>query len=346
VPASANDGRTWAVPAVQAPAGRGRFRGVRILVVGGTQFVGRHVVEQAVAGGHEVTVFHRGVTEPPDLPAVEHVHGDRETGLGQLAGRAWDAAVDVCGYAPRLVRVSATALEGAVGRYCFVSSESVYAEPHPPVVTEAAPLATLGASEGEWGWYGPLKVLCERVVEATIGEGSLIVRPGYVVGPHDPTDRFTWWVRRAARGGRMLAPGDPASLLQFVDARDLGSFVVTLLERGAAGAFNADGHPLALGSLIETCLLVSGAEVEVTWAAEDWVLGRGLAELFPMWSPGEHGRVVMDATKARAHGLVNRPVEETVAATLEWDQARGSPEPMRAGLSPEREAALLAELSG
>jgi 2'-hydroxyisoflavone reductase len=319
---------------------------MRILLIGGTRFVGRHVLEQASARGHEVTALHRGQTEPPDLPPAEHLHGDRETGLQVLTGRTWDAVVDVCGYAPRIVRLSAAALQGSVGRYCFVSSESVYAEPHPSVVTETAPLATLGASEGGWGWYGPLKVLCERVVDAVFGQRALVVRPGYVVGPHDPTDRFTSWIRRAARGGRMLAPGDPTSVFQFVDGRDLGAFVVALLEADAGGAFNADGQPLELGAFLETCVGVTAAGTEVVWVPESWVLERRLGELFPMWEPGASGRVVMDASKARRAGLANRPIEETITATLGWDRARGLPEPMGAGLTPEREAGLLAELEG
>lgn len=148
---------------------------MRVLMIGGTQFVGRHVVEQAVAAGHEVTVFHRGVSEPADLPAVEHVHGERDGGLDVLEGRTWDAVVDVCGYAPRIVRRSADALVDSVGRYCFISSESVYAEPFPPVVTEDAALGTLAAAQGEWSWYGPLKVRCEHVVQTVFGERALVV---------------------------------------------------------------------------------------------------------------------------------------------------------------------------
>lgn len=319
---------------------------MRILLIGGTRFVGRHVLEQAVARGHEVTVFHRGLVEPADLVRVEHVHGDREAELDLLSGRSWDAVVDVCGYAPRVVRLSAAALEPSVGRYCFVSSESVYAEPLPPVVDEGAPLATLAGSEGSWGWYGPLKVLCERVVQDVFGDRGLVVRPGYVVGPHDPTDRFTSWVRRAARGTRMLAPGDPASVFQFVDGRDLGAFVVTLLDAQASGAFNADGHPLEVGGFLETCIRLTGAGTEIAWAPEDWITERKLEEAFPMWDPGPSGRVVMDASKGRRAGLANRPVQETITATLEWDRARGLPEPMRAGLTPEQEAELLFELTG
>jgi 2'-hydroxyisoflavone reductase len=313
---------------------------VRILTIGGTRFVGRHVVEQAVAAGHEVTVFHRGEAEPQDLPTVEHLHGDRDGGLGALQGGTWDAVVDVCGYAPRVVRAAADALVGSVGRYCFISSESVYAEPLPPRVTEDAPLATLAAADGEWSSYGPLKVLCERVVEAVFAERALVVRPGYVVGPRDTTDRFTSWVRRSSLGGAMLAPGTGEDTFQFVDGRDLGAFVVRLLEEEASGAYNADGEPLTLAGFLETCVRVTAADTQVRWVSQAQVRGARLEELFPMW---EAGSAVMDAARGRAAGLANRPAEETIADTLAWDRARGLP-PLEAGPTPEHEAHLLAEL--
>ncbi len=312
---------------------------MRILTIGGTRFVGRHVVEQAVAAGHEVTVFHRGEAEPQDLPPVEHLHGDREGGLGALEG-TWDAVVDVCGYAPRVVRASADALAGSVGRYCFISSESVYAEPLPPRVTEDAPLATLAAADGEWSSYGPLKVLCERVVEAVFAERALVVRPGYVVGPHDTTDRFTSWVRRSSLGGAMLAPGTGEDAFQFVDGRDLGAFVVRLLEEEASGAYNADGEPFTLAGFLETCVRVTAAGTQVRWVSREQVRGARLEELFPMW---EAGSAVIDTSRGRAAGLANRPAEETIADTLAWDRARGLP-PLDAGPTPEHEAQLLAEL--
>jgi 2'-hydroxyisoflavone reductase len=316
---------------------------MRLLLIGGTEFVGRHVLEQAVAGGHEVTVFHRGVTEPQDLPDVEHLHGDRDGDLVAVGGRRWDAAVDVCGYAPRIVRLSADALADAVDRYCFVSTESVYAEPLPPVVTERSPLATLAAAQGAWGSYGPLKVLCERVVRTVFGDRALIVRPGYVVGPRDPTDRFTCWVRRSSLGGTMLAPGNGHDHIQFVDARDLGSFVVGSIEAGASGAFNADGQPIELETLLGTCARVAGATTRVVWISEDDVRQRHLEEAFPMWDGSEYGGVVMDASRARAAGLSNRPAEETIADTLAWDRERGLP-PLKAGMTPERETQLLGSL--
>ncbi|HET9723575.1 MAG TPA: NAD-dependent epimerase/dehydratase family protein [Actinomycetota bacterium] len=316
---------------------------MRLLLIGGTEFVGRHILEHAVAAGHDVTVFHRGVTEPSDLPDVQHLHGDRDGGLGVLEDGRWDAAVDVCGYAPRIVRLAADALVDAVDRYCFISSESVYAEPLPPVVTEDARLATMAAADGEWGWYGPLKVLCERIVHAVFGERGLVVRPGYVVGPHDRTDRFTSWVRRSSLGGTMLAPGSGEDTFQFVDARDLAGFVVGAIDRRASGAFNADGEPIDLSAFLATAAAVAVADTRVKWIPEERVRERHLEELFPMWEGGDSGRVVMDASRARSAGLTNRAIDQTVADTLAWDRERGLP-PLNAGISPELEAQLLDEL--
>jgi 2'-hydroxyisoflavone reductase len=312
---------------------------MRVLVIGGTEFVGRHIVHQAVAAGHDVTVFHRGRTEPPDLPEVAHVHGDRDGGLGALEGGTWDWAVDVCGYDPRLVRSAGDALESSVGRYCFISTESVYAEPLPALVAEDAPLATMAAAEGAFSWYGPLKVLCERVARAVFGDRLLVVRPGYVVGPLDTTDRFTSWVRRVSLGGSILAPGTGAEVFQFVDARDLGAFVVGLLEREVADTFNADGHPLTLAGFLETCAGVTQTEPRLVWLPPDVVRECHLEEAFPMC---DGSTTVMDASRAREAGLAHRSVEESIADTLAWDRERGLP-PLTAGIAPEEEARLLAE---
>ncbi len=321
---------------------------MRLLFIGGTHFVGRHAVERAVASGHEVTVFHRGGSEPSDgYPAVEHVHGDRDGGLDVLRGRSWDWVVDVCGYVPRLVR-DAVAL-GAAPRYLFVSTESVYSEPLAPVVDESHPLAAIADSTVEritGETYGPLKVLCEAAVRDAYGDRALVVRPGYVVGPHDPTDRFTWWVRRASAGGRMPAPSGPGYPYQFTHGQDLGAFMVRLIEQGASGAFNADSEPIALGDLLDTIARVGGVALEPVWIPEEELEGPGLGEdAFPMFEPGESGCARMDASKARANGLVHRHVEITVRETLVWDQARGLP-PLEAGLSAEREAEVLRRLAG
>lgn len=322
---------------------------MRILVIGGTHFVGRHLVERAAARGHEVTVFHRGGSElsEPGYPEVEHVHGDRDGGLEPLRGRTWDWVVDVCGYVPRVVQASVEL--GAAPRYLFVSTESVYAEPLPPRVTEESPLATMADTTVEsitWETYGPLKVLCERVVQERYGDDALVVRPGYIVGPYDPTDRFTWYVRRAAQGGRMPLPSGPDEPFQFTHGQDLGAFMVALAEAGASGPFNVDGEPVRLGDLLDTVTSVADSEVEPVWLPRAALEGVGPSddEPFPMWEPTEGPPSVMDASKARAHGLVHRSIEATVRETLEWDRARGLPK-LAAGPSAEVEAELLSRFA-
>src|SRR5882762_6808084 len=202
---------------------------MRILVLGGTRFLGRGFVVAAQARGHELTLFNRGRTNPELHPRVERILGDRDGGLGALAGRTWDAVVDPSGFFPRVVGASARALAGSVGRYLFVSSISVYAEPIPHGVDETAPVAPLADPAVEdigGGAYGGLKALCEDRVREAFGERATVVRPGLIVGPHDTTDRFPYWPRRIARGGEVLAPGEPSAPVQLIDARDLAAFMV------------------------------------------------------------------------------------------------------------------------
>ena len=209
---------------------------MRLLVIGGTHFVGRAVVEDAVARGHAVTVFHRGGTEPDGFPDAEHVHGDRDGGLDPLRGRSWDVVLDTCGYMPRVVRASAELLADGVEHYGFISTLSVYPDDTPGGMNEETPIYGPPFPDTEEiteASYGPLKAACEAEVQAAFPGRCLIVRPGYIVGPHDPSDRFTSWVRRAAAGGPMLAPRPSSEALQVVDARDLGAF--TLDRSGGAG---------------------------------------------------------------------------------------------------------------
>lgn len=217
---------------------------MKLLVIGGTHFVGRHAVEQAVERGHEVTVFHRGGSEPGDgFPDIEHVHGDRDGGLSPLKGRAWDAALDTCGYVPRVVRKSVRLL-GIAGHYTFVSSLSVYPDDVDQGATEATPGHGPPFPDTEEitdESYGPLKVACELKVQGAFPGRALIVRPGFIVGPYDPIDRFTYWVRRAAMGGEMLAPEPPDLRVQIIDVRDLAAFVIDHAEAGTSDVFNATG---------------------------------------------------------------------------------------------------------
>jgi 2'-hydroxyisoflavone reductase len=320
---------------------------MRILAIGGTRFFGRALVEQAAERGHEVTVFHRGESEPADLPSLEHVHGDRTSGLDVLRGRSWDAVVDTCAFVPREVRGVADAIGDHVGHYTFVSSLSVHDEDLPVGATEDA--ATFGppfpdTEDVTEETYGPLKVACE-VEAATRFEGRLLViRPGYIVGPHDPTDRFTYWVRRAAAGGEMLAGAPPDAAIQGIDARDLGTFVLDRIEASDVDTYGVvgPGEPATWEEVFAAGRDAGGADTTVVWADDGWVRGLGdeHERWFPMWHPQLPGFHTYDASKATGAGLRPRPFGETIADTLAWDRARGFPQ-LKAGMTADKERELL-----
>jgi len=326
---------------------------MKLLVLGGTRFVGRHLVEAALARGHEVTLFHRGEHGAHLFPELERVRGDRERDLGALAGRRWDAVLDTSAYVPRVARIAAEALRDAAELYLFVSTVSVYDTGAPLPLREDSPLAVLedpDTEEVDSDTYGGLKVLCERAVEAALPGRKLVVRPGLIVGPDDYTDRFPYWPRRVAEGGEVLAPGDPGRFWQFVDVRDLGAWMVGMVEAGRTGRFNVDGPRRAwtVGEVLATCREVSGSGAELTWVPEEFLLARGVepwTEL-PFWFPeGDaalRGAYDVDVDRAVEAGLVFRPLAETVRDTLEWDRSRPEEEGGRkAGLSREREREVL-----
>jgi 2'-hydroxyisoflavone reductase len=319
---------------------------MKLLVLGGTKFLGRHAVASALAEGHDVTIFTRGETNPELFPEVEHLTGNRDGDLDALRDREWDGVVDTSGYVPRIVRQSAELLRDRVGRYVFVSSISVYADFSAPV-SEATPVAELAdpASEAVMEDYGALKAACERVVEDVYGDRSTRVRAGLIVGPYDPTDRFTYWPRRIALGGRVLGPGEPTAPVQFVDARDLAAWLVKLALAGPGGIFNATGpaEPLGFAALLDRARAAIGSDAEVKWVDEQRVLGAGVepwSEL-PLWLPGtDHaGMACADIAKALAAGLTFRPIEETVVDTLAWDRTVEGDRPT---LAYEREQEILA----
>jgi 2'-hydroxyisoflavone reductase len=324
---------------------------VRILFIGGTSFVGRNMAEAAVAAGHEITLFHRGKTGVDLFPEAERVLGDRNGELGTLEGRTWDAAIDVCGYVPRQIREAAGMLADAVGRYCYISSVSALRPTGADVVREDSPLYGEQDLEDpstevvDWQTYGPLEALCEREAEAGFPGRAVIVRPTYVVGPHDPTDRFTYWVRRAARGDEILVPGPPEAPLQLIDGRDLGAFTIGLVERGETGAFNAVGpaQPITFAEMIAACMGSVGGEAMLVWAdpVRLRALGVELETQLPLWDePAEAGLMRCDPSKSLAAGLRLRPLVETIRDTLAWDRDRGSP-PFRDAITPEREREVL-----
>ena len=320
---------------------------MRILVIGGTSFVGRHFVAHALAAGHRITLFNRGLTGPNLFPEAEHLRGDRDGGLAPLEGRSWDVTVDTCGYVPRLVGDSARLLARAVDRYLFVSTLSVHPDEVEPGADEDAALlgpAADGVEDVTDVTYGPLKVACERTVASTFVDRALIVRPGLVVGPYDPTDRFTYWVRRVATGGEVLAPAPPEGLVQFIDARDLSGFLLTLLEARTVGIFSAIAPPVPLGSLLEACRTVSGSDASITWVPEPFLRGQGVEPWsdLPMWLPDLPGANAFDPGRAMAAGLTPRATEETVRDTLTWDRTRQPGRPLEAGLDRGRELEILA----
>jgi len=318
---------------------------MNLLILGGTKFLGRHAVDAALADGHDVTIFTRGQTNPDLYPEVEHLTGDRDGALGALEGRTWDAVVDTSGYVPRIVRQSAELLRDAVGRYVFVSSISVYDDFSRPI-EESTPVAQLEdpATEEIMEYYGALKAACETVIDEVYGDRGANVRAGLIVGPYDPTDRFTYWPRRIAAGGDVLGPGDPDAPVQFVDARDLGAWLVKLALDGPGGTFNATGpaERLTFRELLDRATTVIGSDAKVVWVEEQIVLDAGIegwSEL-PLWLPGADyaGMAQADTQRARAAGLTFRPLEETVVDTLAWDRTVESDRPT---LTREKERVAL-----
>lgn len=330
---------------------------MKVLVLGGTRFLGRHLVAALLARHHAVTLFNRGRTAPGLFPQAERLLGDRAdgaAGLAPLAGRRWDAVIDTCGYLPRLVRASCAALQAAADRYVFISSISVYADFSAAELTEDAPLAVLDdpASEDVMAHYGALKAACEREVQAAFGSRALLVRPGLIVGPFDPTGRFTYWPQRIAAGGDVLAPGDPQAPLQFIDVRDLAEWIVAALTRGPAGAYNVTGPaaPLAFGAFLAACQAARAPQppAVLTWCSERFLLDHGVAPWtgLPLWVPqSESGIHRVSVRRALAAGLSFRPLATTIADTLAWTDSADFAPPTGAyanvGLSREREAELL-----
>jgi nucleoside-diphosphate-sugar epimerase len=318
---------------------------VKLLVLGGPKFLGRAVADAALERGHELTFFNRGRTNPDLYPDVERLIGDRDGNLGGLRGRRWDAVIDTCGYVPRVVRASAEALSGS-GRYCFVSSISVYADFRLPP-NEESTLAPIGDQPidqltPDFANYGPLKALCEAAMAEVFGPWALVVRPGLIVGPHDPTGRFTYWPHRVARGGEVLAPAPPDRQVQFIDVRDLAEWMLDLCEHEIGGTFNATNAGVTWGELLEACRSLAGTDVELVWVPDEFLAQQGVGEWMelPMWiaDPAEAGANEAVIDRALGTGLRFRSLEDTVLGAYEDAQTTDE-----AGLSAEREASLLAE---
>lgn len=325
---------------------------MKLLILGGTIFLGRHIVEAARQRGHTVTLFNRGQRNADLFPQLEKLRGDRraEGGLDALKGHTWDAVIDTCGYIPREVRASAQLLANATERYIFISTESVYANFQQAGIDESYATGTLAdetVEEITGETYGPLKVLCEREAEAALAGRALIIRPGLIVGPHDPTDRFTYWPTRIARGGEVLAPQHAGYAVQFIDVRDLAAWTVNMVEAKQTGVFNADGPTLTLGEVLQTSQAQSGSEARLVWVTEEFLAQNNVAPWseLPLWIPESDadsaGFARISIEKARAAGLTHRPLADTVQDTLAWAATRPAEHKWRAGLSAEREAELL-----
>jgi len=319
---------------------------MQLLVLGGTKFVGRHIVEKALLLGHEVTVFHRGQSGA-DLAGVRHVLGDRDGGLGALGNDKWDWVVDTSGYVPRIVRQSCEALKGRCSKYLFISTISVYADMKEPGVDESYALSGLEDPATEVvdaKTYGGLKVLCEEEFVRAFPD-ALIIRPGMIVGPYDHTDRFTYWFMRAARGGKMLSLCERDEPVQFIDGRDLADFCLHQLQAGASGVYNATGpqFPMTWGDIFDEAALQAGTSYEIVRPPLEWLAERGVESLpaqFPR-EGGQPGVYRVSVKKAVDAGLKHLPLAETVRDTVAW--RKSSNEPLKVGLEPEKESALVAE---
>jgi 2'-hydroxyisoflavone reductase len=325
---------------------------VKILIIGGTKFIGIHIVEELLKRGHTVTIFNRGVTNAGLFPTVEKLIGDREKDLSVLQGRHWDAVIDTCGYVPRIVQHSAEILAPLTDLYVFISTISVYKDFSVKYIDETAELSILkdATTEEVTGeTYGPLKVLCEKIVNDAFPGRSLIVRPGLIVGPHDPTDRFTYWPVRIAQDGEVLAPGLKDAQVQFIDVRDLASFIVSSIEKKDIGTYNVTGPKelLTLENFLLTCKATLNSEAKLTWIDDLFLEDNeiGFWTELPLYIPenkGISGMLAVNIDKALEAGLTFTPLDNTITDTLKWDQSRQITEGERkAGLAMAKEKLVL-----
>ncbi len=298
------------------------------------------MVRYARSRGHTVTLFNRGLTNPDLFPDIETLNGDRDGDLQALNGRTWDAVIDNSGFVPRIVGDSARLLKDAARHYLFISTLSVYSKFDTPGMDENHPLGALEdptVEEVDGETYGPLKALCEDQVRQSFPGGAMIVRPGYIVGPGDRSDRWTYWAVRVDRGGEMLAPGNPGDPIQVIDARDLSAWAIHLTETRTTGTFNAVGprSPLTMGAMLDTAKRVLDADTTFSWVDSPFLRANGIS--VPIWeSPeAEFGAIHrVNGGRGWSTGLALRPIDETITDTVDWwkslDAERRSQ--MRAGL--------------
>lgn len=346
-------------------------KALRLLVLGGTGFLGPHIVEHARARGHTLTLFNRGRTNPDLFPGIEKLRGNRDPelladrddatsprGLRELEGREFDGVIDTSSYVPRITRASAELLRDRIGHYHMVSTISAYAGNARANADETDPLARMDdptLESRDMQFYGPLKAECERALEAVLGQRQSVTRPGLIAGPGDQTDRFTYWPWRIDRGGEVLAPGDGHDPAQFIDVRDLARFIVGLVEKGVgeglSGAFNAvgPGEPTTMREVLERVARGIGRESELTWVDSTFLESRGVGawQDMPMWIPrtldGYAGFATRSNARAIDAGLTFSSIEDSARDTLAWLREQGADRQarLRAGITPDREASVL-----
>ena len=321
---------------------------MRLLVIGGTVFLGRHFVSLALAAGHQVSTINRGSHVLDEQESVERLIADRDGDLSLLHGRTFDAVIDTCAYHPESIRHSINALRGSVGTYLFVSTISVYGEFSKIGICEEDPIQY--TAPGAEGNYGSLKADCEMIVSELMPESALIIRPGLLAGPYDPTDRFTYWPARFARGGKILVPGRLDRLIQFIDVRDLASWMLRLLDAQARGIYIATGpnERLTMGAFLDACEEKVGSNDLELVRVEDAVLEAAGIEPWselPLWIPASNsnfaGVMRLNRSKAAEAGLTCRPIAATISDTFKWDIQRDPSVSRVAGLSAEREEKVL-----
>lgn len=336
---------------------------MNILILGGTVFLGRQLALTALGRGHSVTLFNRG-RHPDVFPQVETLRGDRRSDLSALRGRRWDAVIDTSGYVPSLVRASAELLKDSVDRYVFISSLSVYSDSEEARVDESTSVNRITdeqLKEAEeliptgpviavnYGpAYGGLKALCEMEAERVMQGRAVNVRVGLIVGPHDYSDRFTYWPARVARGGEVLAPGEPDRPKQLIDVRDVADFVLHMLGTGETGTYNVTGpdYSLSMKAILDECRAATGSNATFTWVSDEFLMESGVQPWgeMPLWIPKEYERGAFQAAncdKAIRAGLKFRPLSETILDTLAWDRSRPAEALRHAGLDPDKERRLL-----
>lgn len=316
---------------------------MRILIIGGTQFVGRHITQAALAAGHEVTLLHRSQSPADLFPEATHIYADRNQDLSALHGTRWDATVDVCAYKPKQVTDLALALAGNGGQYVFISSVSVYERPEHAEYSEDTPLRRMPPGQDPEvindQTYGALKVLCEEAAVEHFGPGTLVIRPTYVIGPHDHSGRFTYWVQRIARGGEVLAPGYPDRAIQVIDARDQAEFIVAAIAAGLAGSLHTVGPSMPFSRMLEQIAAeVAPPDTRLTWVDPQFLLDAGQdGASLPLWYAGEEDDALMNTASPAAAvraGLVLRPLAQSI-----HDVSQAPP--VTDALSPDEESRLL-----